>query len=241
MVRDQYQILLFEKDESIGALLCEFMQMGSFRADLFDNAKDACEAFQDKRYPICIISFEIPSYDEGFTLAKKVRLRDPEAILIFMSTNPSIRILSDAYASGADDFIRKPFILEELQMRIKAVLRRVEGVKTPKPQSCRIGRFLLNPVKQTLSIDKKVTKITTKECDLLVYLCEKMNTLVFREDILRTVWKNDSYYNARSMDVYITKLRNLLKGDPCVGIVNVHGKGYKLLVIEEAKAGAETE
>ncbi|GHV47815.1 transcriptional regulatory protein RprY [Bacteroidia bacterium] len=239
MAKDQLQILLFEKDESIGALLCEFMQMGGFRADSYDNVDEAYKAFESKPRPICVISFEIPSYDEGFELAKKVKSRDPEAILIFMSTNPSIHILSDAYASGADDFIRKPFILEELQMRIMAVLRRVQGVKASHSQSFRIGMYSLNAVKQTLSIGGRTNKITTKECDLLVYLCENMNNLVFREDILRTVWRNDSYYNARSMDVYITKLRSLLKEDKRVGIVNVHGKGYKLLVIEDADPAAE--
>jgi DNA-binding response OmpR family regulator len=233
MIKDQFQILLFEKNESIGALLCEFMRMGNYRADMFTDTEAAYRAFATGTYFICIISLESSSYEEGFMLAKKITSVNPEIILIFMSSSPTIDILVEAYTIGADDFIRKPFILEELQMRILAIIRRTRGVKMPEAQSYHIGKYLLDTKKQTLSIDNTTTKITTKESDLLKFLCENANNLVLREEILKSVWRNDSYYNARSMDVYITKLRRLLKEDRCVGIVNVHGKGYKLLIITE--------
>ncbi|GHT28230.1 transcriptional regulatory protein RprY [Bacteroidia bacterium] len=232
MVQDQFQILLFEKNESIGTLLCEFMQMENFKAEMFTDREAAIQAYTAKNFPICIISFESASAEEGFTLAKKVTAINPGVILIFMSTNPTIDTLSEAYNSGADDFIRKPFILEELQMRMLAIIRRTRGVKMPEAQSYLIGKYLLDTKKQTLTFNDVTQKITTKETDLLKFLCENANNLVLREDILKSVWKNDSYYNARSMDVYITKLRRLLKEDKYVGIINVHGKGYKLLIIE---------
>jgi len=231
MIKDQFHILLFEKNESIGALLCEFMQMENFRADMFVNHDAAFQAFALEKYPICVISLESSTLEEDFALARKIKVTSPGVILVFLGSNPPIETIVEAYSIGADDFIRKPFILEELQMRILAIVRRTRGVKMQEAQTYNIGKYLLDTKKQNLTFNNVTRKITTKESDLLKFLCENANQLVLREDILKSVWKNDSYYNARSMDVYITKLRQLLKEDKCVGIVNVHGKGYKLLII----------
>jgi DNA-binding response OmpR family regulator len=229
--KEYLKILLFEKNESIGQLLCEFMRMNDFHADMFSSPEEAARAFAQEKYSIGIISLEISSLQESFALAKKLKSSSPDLILIFLATNPAIETITQAYTLGADDFIRKPFILEELQMRIIAIIRRAHLCEIPDVPSYQIGKFLFEPKKQLLTIDGVCSKITTKESDLLKYLCENMNVLVLREDVLKTVWKNNSYYNARSMDVYITKLRRLLKADNHVGIINVHGKGYKLLVI----------
>jgi DNA-binding response OmpR family regulator len=231
-MKDQFRILLFEQNASIGALLCEFMQMNDYQANMITAHDDAYQAFRTGNYSICMISLEESSLEEDFTLARKIKALSPEVILIFFGANPSIETLTQAYALGADDFIRKPFILEELQMRIIAIIRRARGLEIRNISVYRFGNYIFDSKKQTLTINGVANKITTKECDLLNYLCEHMNILVMREDILKAVWKKNSYYNARSMDVYITKLRRMIKGDPCVGIVNVHGKGYKLLVIE---------
>ncbi|MDR1938568.1 MAG: response regulator transcription factor [Tannerellaceae bacterium] len=230
-MKEHFKILLFEKNESIGQLLCEFMQMSDFRADMFTAPEDAYQAFTTGKYPICIINLEEASIEEDFSLVKKIKAINPDVILIFLATNPEIDIITQAYALEADDFIRKPFILEELLMRIIAIIRRARIFDIPSTPVYRIGQYVFDSKKQTLALGDVCNKITTKECELLKYLCENMNILVLREDVLKTVWKNNSYYNARSMDVYITKLRRLLKNDNCVGIVNVHGKGYKLLVV----------
>ena len=233
---DQFRILLFEQNESIGALLCEFMQMSDFQADVFTGREEAYQAFQSGNYSICMISVEESSPAEDFSLARKIKALSPEVILIFLGANPAIETITEAYSLEADDFVRKPFILEELQMRIIAIIRRSRGLEIRNASAYRIGNYTFDVKKQILSINGAGAKITTKECELLNYLCEHMNSLVVREEVLRAVWKNNSYYNARSMDVYITKLRRLLKDDPRVGIVNVHGKGYKLLVIERPQA-----
>jgi DNA-binding response OmpR family regulator len=230
-MKDHFKILLFEKNESVGQLLCEFMQMGDFHADMFSVPEEAFQAFVAEKYAICIINLETSSLEEDFSLVKRIKSVNPDVILIFFGTNPTIETITQAYALEADDFIRKPFILEELQLRIMAIIRRSRGLELQTTPIYQIGRFTLDTKKQTLSIDDVCNKITTKECELLQYLCENMNNLVLREDVLKSVWKNNSYYNARSMDVYITKLRRLLKHDNHVGIINVHGKGYKLLVI----------
>ncbi|MDR1646153.1 MAG: response regulator transcription factor [Tannerellaceae bacterium] len=230
-MKNRLKILLVEKNESVGQLLCEFMQMYDFQADMFIDPEEAGEAYATGNYAICIINVETSSHEEDFALVKKIKSINPDVILIFLGTNPTIEIISQAYALEADDFIRKPFILEELQLRIMAIIRRSRGLDILDTPIYNIGKYVFDAKKQMLSINGVDGKVTTKECDLLKYLCENMNSLVLREDVLRIVWKNNSYYNARSMDVYITKLRRLLKDDNRVGIVNVHGKGYKLLVI----------
>jgi DNA-binding response OmpR family regulator len=207
------------------------MQMTDFHADMFTTTETAYEAFGTGKYPICIINLEISSLDDDFSLVKKIKSLNPDVILIFLGSNPTIETITRAYALDADDFIRKPFILEELQLRIMAIIRRSRNFDVQEVALYQIGKYLFDTKKQTLTINGVCGKITTKECELLKYLCENMNKLVLREDVLKAVWKNNSYYNARSMDVYITKLRRLLKEDNCVGIINVHGKGYKLLVI----------
>lgn len=230
-IKGQFKILLFEKDENVGQLLCDFMHVGEFHVDMFTEPEEAFQAFKTGQYSICIINLDNASLDEDFAFAKGIKEVSPDVILIFLGTNPTIETLTQAYALEADDFIRKPFILEELQMRINAIIRRSRGVMIHTSSIYQIGKYVFDAKKQSLYYDDVCKKITTKECELLQYLCENMNNLVVRKDVLRTVWRNSTYYNARSMDVYITKLRRLLKDDNRVGIINVHGKGYKLLVI----------
>jgi DNA-binding response OmpR family regulator len=231
VMKNQLKILLFEKNESVGQLLCEFMQMNDLHAEMFTDPEKAGDAYETENHAICIISVEASSQEEDFLLARRIKSINPNVILIFLGTNPTIGIITLAYTLGADDFIRKPFILEELQLRLAAIIRRSGNAEAMNTPIYHIGKYVFDSQKQTLSINDVSSKVTTKECELLKYLCENINSLVLREDVLRVVWKNNSYYNARSMDVYITKLRRLLKEDNRVGIVNVHGKGYKLLVI----------
>ncbi len=227
-MKEKFSILLFEQDENVGSMLQEYMHMGNISSGTYSDHEDAYKAFVDENFTICLISLsQFP--DKDFSLAKKIKLNNSNTVLIFMGAHPTIEILTEAYRTGADDFIRKPFILEELYMRIMAILRRTHGVKSQDDQVYKLGKYTFDTHKQTLSIGGKNTKLTTKECDLLKFMCENMNILVVREDVLKNVWKNDSFYNARSMDVYITKLRRLLKEDDSIAIINVHGKGYKLL------------
>ncbi|MDR2495529.1 MAG: response regulator transcription factor [Tannerellaceae bacterium] len=234
MNNDQVYIIIFDSDADLGAKVAEYLRSANCTVDAFQDANVARKSFERNPADFCIIALDKVAVSEAIELSKIVKARHPEVALIFTSNHHDVNFLAKAYSLGADDFLRKPFANEELLMRIKAIRRRMKAVNNSQLQTFAIGRYSLDAVKQTLSIDGKLVKLTTKECDLLVYLSENMNNLVLRENILKSVWKNDSYYNARSMDVYITKLRALIKEDPCVGIVNVHGKGYKLLVIEEA-------
>ncbi|MDH6304792.1 DNA-binding response OmpR family regulator [Parabacteroides sp. PF5-5] len=227
-MREQTRILLFEKNEVVGTMLQEFMDLGNVPASTFSDYAETYASFSKERQAICLISLEdVP--DEGFSLARRIKDLEKDVVLIFLGSNPSLETLTKAYEIGADDFVRKPFILEELYMRVLAILRRAYGFNLRENPVYRIGKYTFDTHKQTLVIGDTTIKITTKESDLLRYLCEHMNVLVERESVLRNVWKNNSLYNARSMDVYIAKLRKLLKNDESVSLVNVHGKGYKLL------------
>ncbi len=228
-MKEEISILIFEKDENIASMLHEFMQMSEIDSRVFNSHDEAYESFSHNKSTICLIALEkVP--DKEFALAQKIKEAEPDTILIFTCADPSIEVITRAYASGADDLVRKPFIMEELYLRTLAIVKRTHGIKAPHDKTYHLGNYLFDIHKQTLSIGNTCTKLTTKESDLLKYLCENINTVVDRADILKNVWNNNTYFNARSMDVYLTKLRRHLHQDTTISIVNIHGKGFKLTI-----------
>ena len=174
---------------------------------------------------------------DGFTLAKKIRELNYEMPFMFLTAKNLKDDVREGFELGADDYITKPFSMEEVVFRIEAILRRVHGKKNRDMTIRQIGKFTFDTQKQMLSIGDKQEKLTTKEAELLTLLSNRQNELLQRDYALKTIWIDDNYFNARSMDVYITKLRKHLKEDPNVEIINVHGKGYKLVISD----GHETE
>ena len=166
---------------------------------------------------------------DGFTLAQEIRALNPDIPVIFLTAKTMKEDILEGFKIGADDYLTKPFSMEELLLRIEAILRRVKGKKMKDIPFYRLGNFMFDTQKQTLTIGDKATKLTTKECELLSLLCAHANEILERNYALKTIWVDDNYFNARSMDVYITKLRKLLKDDPGIEIINIHGKGYKLI------------
>jgi DNA-binding response OmpR family regulator len=225
------KVLLAEDDENLGILLKEYLKVKNYDTDLYSDGDAAFKGFRDLGgiYDICILDVMMPIKD-GFTLAQEIRQMSPDIPIIFLTAKSMKEDIVKGFSSGGDDYITKPFNIEELILRIEAILRRTSSVEQSQT-TYEIGDYVFNPVKQTLvySIDGIEQKLTSKEAELLRYLCVNRNNVLDRNFALRTVWNDDSYFNARSMDVYITKLRKFLKDDPSVQIINVRGKGFKLI------------
>ena len=234
-MNDKLKILLCEDDENLGMLLREFLQAKGFYADLCNDGDKGYKAFIKGKYDLCVLDVMMPKKD-GFTLAQEIRAVNHDVPIIFLTAKNLKEDVLQGFKIGADDYIPKPFSMEELVSRIGAILRRVHGKKEKDVTIYQIGKYTFDTQKQTLIADDKSQKLTTKECELLSLLCQHMNEILERNFALKSIWIDDNYFNARSMDVYITKLRKLLKDDPSVEIINIHGKGYKLIVPEPEEA-----
>ncbi len=227
-MEEKIKILLCEDDENLGMLLREFLQAKGFNADLFPDGEKGYKAFLKGKYDLCVLDVMMPKKD-GFTLAQEIRNVNGDVPIIFLTAKTLKEDVLEGFKIGADDYITKPFSMEELVVRIDAILRRVKGKKDRDVTEFRIGKFLFDTQKQVLISGDSTQKLTTKESELLALLCSHVNDILERNYALKTIWVDDNYFNARSMDVYITKLRKLLKGDPSIEIINIHGKGYKLI------------
>jgi len=237
-MEEKVKIFMCEDDENLGMLLREYLQAKGFDADLFPNGEVGAKAFPEKRYDFCLLDVMMPIKD-GFALAQEIRMMNAEIPIIFLTAKNMKEDILEGFKVGADDYLTKPFSMEELLLRIEAIMRRISGKKSKEVSMYHIGKFVFDTQKQILSDDKESTKLTTKESDLLANLCINMNDVLDREYAVNTIWRpHPDFYQfaARSMDVYITKLRKLLKDDPRVEIMNIHGKGYKLIApVEPAK------
>jgi two-component system, OmpR family, response regulator len=222
------RILLAEDDESLGLLLKEYLQARNFEADLFSNGEKAFRSFERNHYDICVLDIMMPVKD-GFTVAKEVRMINHEIPIIFLTAKSMKEDVLEGFKLGADDYITKPFSMEELIFRIEAILRRTLGDQNDTQQQFKIGDYLFDSNKHVLVYKDSERKLTTRESDLLKLLCLNTNNILERNYALKSIWIDDSYFNARSMDVYITKLRKYLKEDPKIEILNIHGKGFKLV------------
>jgi DNA-binding response OmpR family regulator len=167
---------------------------------------------------------------DGFALAKEIRIKNPEIPILFLTAKSMPEDTLKGFEVGADDYMTKPFSMDELLMRIKAILKRVKKEdKNPEADQFELGNILFDSHKHVLSHAENITKLTSKESDLLKLLCQNLNKPVSRSYALKLIWGDDSYFNARSMDVYITKLRKHLKPNPGLQIMNLHGEGFKLV------------
>lgn len=228
---DKLKILLCEDDENLGMLLREYLQAKGYQAVLCQDGEVGYKEFAKGKFDIAVLDVMMPKKD-GFTLAQEIRQVSADIPIIFLTARTLKDDILEGFKIGADDYITKPFSMEELVLRIEAILRRVRGKKNKEATVYRIGRFTFDTQKQLLSIGEKQTKLTTKENELLALLCAHSNEILQRDFALKTIWIDDNYFNARSMDVYITKLRKHLKDDDQIEIINIHGKGYKLIVPE---------
>jgi len=222
------KILLAEDDHNLGTILKAYLEAKNFPTKLYINGKDAMDAYTKEDFDFCILDVMMPVKD-GFTLAKEIRKIDKKIPILFLTAKSMQEDKIEGLQLGADDYITKPFSMEELLLRIKAIVRRSGASKNTEQTIFQIGKYVFDYNHQTLSNDDIIQKLTSKEAELLKLLCENINSVLDRTIALNRIWNDDSYFNARSMDVYIAKLRKYLKDDNNIELLNVHGIGFKLL------------
>ncbi len=231
MEEDKIKILLAEDDKNLGTILKAYLEAKGYPTTLCVNGQEAFDVYNKEAFDFCIIDIMMPVKD-GFALTKEIRKTNKNIPVIFLTAKSMQEDKLKGFELGADDYITKPFSMEELLVRIKAILRRVKYDKDEfkKKGIFIMGQFTFDYNRQILTLKKVEQKLTSKEAELLKMLCENVNEVLDRSEALNKIWYDDSYFNARSMDVYITKLRKYLKGDPNVELMNVHGVGFKLVV-----------
>lgn len=223
------KILLAEDDPNLGLLVQEYLTAKGYIVHLSPNGEDALKVFLREKWNICIFDVMMPIKD-GFTAAKEIRTYNKEVPIIFLTAKSMKEDAIEGFKSGGDDYITKPFSMEELLMRIRAILKRTEkSIDNSNQQEYIIGKYRFNPTLQQLVIGTQSHKLTSRECDLLKLLCMNINQTLERNFALKVVWSDDNYFNARSMDVYIARLRKYFSQDENISIINVHGKGFKLV------------
>lgn len=227
---DNLKVLIVEDDPNLGQILSEYLGIKGVDATLCKDGEEGFSSYKTGVFDLCILDVMMPKKD-GFTLAKEIRNKDKTIPIIFLTAKSMKEDTINGLKIGADDYMTKPFSMEELLLRIRAVMRRVGNGKPfdPKSSVFQIGKFEFNADKQQLISEGEIKKLTTKESELLKMLVINKNKTLQRNIALKNVWGDDSYFNARSMDVYITKIRKLLKEDESLRIITVHGEGFKLL------------
>jgi DNA-binding response OmpR family regulator len=225
-----HRVLLVEDDPNLGTLLAEYLTAKGFATDLRTDGEAGWNAYSSGGYDLLVLDVMMPLKD-GFTLAREIRERDRDTPIVFLTARGMKEDTRRGFETGADDYLTKPFSMEELLLRIGAVLRRTKGGerRAEPPHEFRFGQCLFDHRRQTLTTPAGERKLTTKENELLRLLCLHKGGVLERSEALTTIWGGDNYFNARSMDVYIAKLRKYLRDDPGVGILNIHGKGFRLL------------
>lgn len=229
---EKQNILLVEDDPNLGLLLQDYLQLkGKYGVVLAVDGDEGLKAFTKEPFDLVILDVMMPRKD-GFTLGREIRTINKKVPIIFATAKGMIEDKTQAFGIGGDDYIVKPFRIEELLLRIHALLRRsTADEKTEEAKThFTIGKYNFDYTSQLIRWDGQQQKLSTKEADLLRLLCIKQNDVLTREEALLQIWHDDNYFNGRSMDVFLSKIRKYLKDDPSVEIVNVHGRGYKLLV-----------
>lgn len=225
------KVLIVEDDPNLGQILSEYLGIKGFDTTLCKDGEEGFATYNQGIFDLCILDIMMPKKD-GFTLAQEIRNKDDQIPIIFLTAKSMKEDTIKGLKIGADDYITKPFSMEELLLRIQAVMRRVKNGNADEIEDglFQVGKYMFDNNKQQLEADGEITRLTTKESELLKLLVQNKNKTLQRSFALKRVWGDDSYFNARSMDVYITKLRKLLKEDTTLKIQTVHGEGFKLLI-----------
>jgi DNA-binding response OmpR family regulator len=225
-------LLLVEDDHNLGYMLQDFLELEDYKVVWEKNGLSGLEAFRKSQFDLCILDVMLPAKD-GFTLAEEIHRISPQVPFIFLTARALEADKIKGLKLGADDYITKPFSTEELKLRIEIILRRIgKSIDTSRKEIYSVGSAIFDFANQVLQLHGEEKRLTKKEALLLRMLCQNVNELVRREQLLINIWGSDDYFMGRSMDVYIAKLRSYLKEEPAVNIVNIHGTGFKLEILK---------
>jgi two-component system OmpR family response regulator len=228
--KKKYKILLCEDDSNLGLVLKNYLELNDYEVTLERDGRLGLGAFQREKFDLCLLDVMMPNVD-GFTLAEEIRDIDPDVPLFFLSAKTLKEDILQGYRRGADDYITKPFDSDVLMHKIKAIIKRnEEDHKVTDNLEFELGAYHFNPKLRELKVKDATQVLSPKENELLKMLAEHKNDLLTREKALKKIWGSDTYFNGRSMDVYIAKLRKYLKEDSTIEIVNIHGNGFRLVV-----------
>lgn len=229
-MKQTHKILLAEDEPMLGKIVKESLESRGFEVVHCKDGEQALTAYQAESPALLVLDVMMPKLD-GFTLAKQIRQENPNIPIIFLTAKSRTQDVVEGFEHGGNDYLKKPFSMEELIVRMNALLERNLGqATTTKTDEIRVGKFTFSPSRQSLSIGNESETLTHRETEVLLRLAQKPNTLIEKKDILTQIWESDDFYASRNLDVYITKLRKKLKADPKLEIINVRGYGYKLVV-----------
>jgi DNA-binding response OmpR family regulator len=232
-MNEKKKLLVLEDDSNLGFILQENLNLRGYETVLCSNGEEGLLSYKDNRFDLCLVDIMMPKKD-GFSFAREVRQQDQMMPIIFLTAKAMKEDKIEGFKIGCDDYVTKPFSMEELSLRIQAVLKRSGSValadhQVEEQSMFVIGKYAFDVKRQTLEFKGKKRKLTSREGELLRLLCLHMNKTLERGYALRTLWGNDNYFSGRSMDVFISRLRRYLDGDSNIEILNVHGKGHKLV------------
>lgn len=228
-MKTNYHIFLVEDDLSFGSVMKSYLELNDYQVTWVDDGKYALSKFRAGKYQICILDVMLPNVD-GFTIGNEIRSIDKDIPMIFLTAKNLKEDILKGYQLGADDYITKPFDSEVLLCKISAIIKRQSIGPVREEVFFSIGSYQFDSKLRQVIRENQVQKLSPKEADLLKLLCQNLNELVPREMALRKIWGDDGYFTARSMDVFVTKLRKFLSDDPAVEIRNIHGSGFMLEV-----------
>ena len=225
------KILLVEDDLNLGLIISDHLKSDGYAVSLCNNGVEAMQRFNEDKFHLCIFDVMLPRKD-GFTLTRDIRKTNSEIPILFLSARAMTEDKVEGFNAGGDDYLSKPFSIEELQLRIKALLKRV-NIKVDEKEQTKyaLGIFVFDTENQTLVLKDQVKTLTKKEVQILKLLFKYKNQVVSREVILNAIWGQNDYFVGRSLDVFITKLRKYLREDPKILISNIHGVGFKFQIL----------
>lgn len=228
---ENYHIFLVEDDLSFGAVLKSYLELNDYKVTWIDDGKFAVEKFRADTYHICILDVMLPNVD-GFTIGKEIRRINKDIPMVFLTAKTLKEDILKGYNVGADDYVTKPFDTEVLLCKVQAIIKRQSTAPANNEVVFEVGSYIFDSKLRQIVREGVKQNLSPKESDLLKLLCQNKNELLPRETALQKIWGDDGYFTARSMDVFVTKLRKYLTDDPTVEIKNIHGSGFSLEIKE---------